>query len=127
MLGYSELTRIEKPRTHSLLWLTKFRDVAFKCYRYAMQVTIDIPDTLAAQLSAAGKNPSRVALEALAVDGYRTRQLSESEVRAMLGYETRMQVHELLKEHGIYLNFSIEDFQQDIETSDRLFERSTAA
>jgi hypothetical protein len=92
-----------------------------------MQVTIDIPDTLAAQLSAAGMNPSRVALEALAVDGYRTRQLSESEVRAMLGYETRMQVHELLKEHGIYLNFSVEDLQQDIETSDRLFERSTAA
>jgi predicted HTH domain antitoxin len=92
-----------------------------------MQVTIDIPDTLAAQLSAAGKNLSQAALEALAVDGYRTRQLSEGEVRTMLGYETRMQVHELLKEHGIYLNFSVEDFQQDIETSDRLFERSTAA
>jgi predicted transcriptional regulator len=32
-----------------------------------MQVTIDIPDTLAAQLTAAGKDPARAALEALAV------------------------------------------------------------
>jgi predicted HTH domain antitoxin len=92
-----------------------------------MQVIIDIPDTLAAQLSAAGRDPSRATLEALAVDGYRTRQLSEGEVRTMLGYKTRIQVHELLKEHGVYLNFSVEDLQQDIETSNRLFERSTAA
>ncbi len=32
-----------------------------------MQVTIDIPDTLAAQLAAAGKDPARAALEALNV------------------------------------------------------------
>ncbi len=32
-----------------------------------MQVTIDIPDTLAAQLTAAGKDPARAALEALTV------------------------------------------------------------
>jgi predicted transcriptional regulator len=32
-----------------------------------MQVTLDIPDTLAAQLIAAGKDPARAALEALNV------------------------------------------------------------
>jgi hypothetical protein len=32
-----------------------------------MQVTIDSPDTLAAQLTAAGKDPARAGLEALSV------------------------------------------------------------
>ena len=46
-----------------------------------------------------------MALEALALEGYRTERLSESELRQMLGFETRMQVHAFLKEHGVYLNY----------------------
>lgn len=88
-----------------------------------MQVTLDIPDNLAQQLIAAGKDPSREALEALAVEGYRTERLTESEVRQMLGYETRMQVHALLKEHGVYLHYTMETLQQDIDASDRLHEQ----
>jgi hypothetical protein len=84
-----------------------------------MQVTLDIPDNLAQQLIAAGKDPSREALEALAVEGYRTERLTESEVRQMLGYETRMQVHALLKEHDVYLHYTMETLQQDIDASDR--------
>jgi hypothetical protein len=83
-----------------------------------MQVTLTIPDELAAQLMAAGKDPSRAALEALAVEGYRTQRLSENQVRVMLGYQTRMQVHTLLKEHDVYLNYSMADVEQDIKASD---------
>jgi predicted transcriptional regulator len=36
-----------------------------------MQVTVDIPDTLAAQLTAAGKDPARIALNALTLEGLR--------------------------------------------------------
>jgi predicted HTH domain antitoxin len=86
-----------------------------------MQVTVTIPDALAAQLAAAGKDPARAALEALAVEGYRTGRLSENEVRVMLGYETRMQVHALLKEHDVYLNYSMSDLEQDIRASDELY------
>lgn len=82
-----------------------------------MQVTLDIPDNLAQQLIAAGKDPSREALEVLAVEGYRTERLTESEVRQMLGYETRIQVHALLKEHNIYLHYSLEDLETDAKTS----------
>ena len=82
-----------------------------------MQVTLTIPDELAAQLIAAGKDPSRAALEALAVEGYRTQRLSENQVRVMLGYQTRMQVHALLKEHDVYLNYSMADVEQDIRAS----------
>jgi hypothetical protein len=83
-----------------------------------MQVTLDIPDNLAQQLIADGKDPSREALEALAVEGYRTQRLTESEVRRMLGYETRMQVHALLKEHDVYLHYTLADLELDRQASD---------
>jgi predicted HTH domain antitoxin len=83
-----------------------------------MQVTLNIPDSLAAQLIAAGESPSQAALEALAIEGYRTQRLSENEVRVLLGYETRMQVHALLKQHGVYLNYSLSDLEQDIRASE---------
>jgi len=85
-----------------------------------MQVTLDIPDNLAAQLIPAGKDPAREALEALAVEGYRTERLTESEVRQILGYETRMQVHALLAEHNVCLHYTMEDLQQDIDASNKL-------
>ena len=92
-----------------------------------MQVTLTIPDAFAEQLIAAGQDPSRAALEALAVEGYRTQRLSENQVRVMLGYETRMQVHALLKEHDVYLNYSMADVEQDIKASDELHATRSAS
>ncbi len=85
-----------------------------------MQVTFNIPDDLASQLLAAGKDASRAALEAFAVESYRSARLTESEVRRMLGYETRMEVHALLAEHDVCLHYNAEHLQQDIAASDRL-------
>jgi predicted HTH domain antitoxin len=85
-----------------------------------MHVTLDIPDTLADQLLASGKDPARAALEALAIEGYRSRQLSESQIKRILGYGTRMQVHTLLSEHAVPLNYGVEELNQDIETIRRL-------
>jgi predicted HTH domain antitoxin len=82
-----------------------------------MQVTLTIPDELAAELIAAGRDPARAALEALAIEGYRSQRLSESEVRQLLGYETRMEVHALLAEHGVCLHYSLDDLETDAETS----------
>jgi predicted HTH domain antitoxin len=94
-----------------------------------MQVTIDIPDdiaaTLADQLTAAGKDPARAALEALAVEAYRTGQLYEGEIKRLLGYGTRMQVHALLKEHGVPLNYTADDLDQDRETMRWLNDRQS--
>ncbi len=79
-----------------------------------MQITLDIPEAFAAQLTAAGKDPAREALEALAVEGYRTHRLSENQVRLLLGFATRMEVHALLQEHDVYLNYSVDDLEKDI-------------
>ncbi len=96
------------------------------CYPLPMQVTFDIPDTLAAQLRAAGKDPARAALEAVLVEAYRTGQLYEGEIKRILGYGTRMEVHALLKEHNVPLNYDIEDLEQDRETM-RWFNENAAA
>jgi predicted HTH domain antitoxin len=85
-----------------------------------MQVTLEIPDILTEQFTAAGKDPARVVLEAVMVEGYRTHQISEGQTKRTLGYQTRMEVHDLLKQHGVELNYGVEELQQDMETIRRL-------
>jgi hypothetical protein len=85
-----------------------------------MQVTLEIPDTIATQLTAAGKDPGRLALEALAIEGYRSRRLSEFQIRQLLGFATRMDVHGFLKQHEAYLHYSLADLEQDDETARRV-------
>ena len=84
-----------------------------------MEITLKIPDELARQVASEGKDPARVALEALALEGYRAERLSESGVRQMLGFESRIQVHAFLKEHGVYLHYDISDLDHDRVTSER--------
>jgi predicted HTH domain antitoxin len=87
-----------------------------------VQITLNIPEELAAEIIAAGQDPAQVTLEALVIDGYRAQRLSEEEVREALGLATRMQVHAVLQQHGVPLHYSIEDFEQDMETSRSLRE-----
>ena len=82
-----------------------------------MQVTFSIPDDLAPQIISEGKEPARAALEALALEGYRSEQISEAEIRQLLGFETRMEVHAFLKEHGAFLHYSLEDAAKDRESA----------
>lgn len=83
-----------------------------------MEITLKIPDELAHQVSS-GKDPARVALEALALEGYRAELLSESAIREMLGFESRIQVHAFLKEHRVHLHYDLSDLDRDRSTSER--------
>ncbi|MGH9572578.1 MAG: UPF0175 family protein [Candidatus Acidiferrales bacterium] len=82
-----------------------------------MRITLDIPDEIVEQVAARGTDPARVALEALALEGYRSEKLSETAVKRMLGFDSRLQVHAFLKDHGAYLQYGIDDLQHDIEIS----------
>jgi len=88
-----------------------------------MEITFNIPDELARQVTSEGKDPARVALEALALEGYRSELLFESAVRQMLGFETRMEVHDFLKQRGVYLHYDVADLEQDQVTAHKLRER----
>lgn len=96
-----------------------------------MQITLEIPEEFIERLILAGKNPARAALEALAIEGYRAGDLTESQVRRMLGYETRMQVHALLQQHDVDFQLPPDFAQQEIDASnthqaERLQARSLA-
>lgn len=78
-----------------------------------MHIDIDIPDDIAGVI-APDQDPSRAALEALALEGYRSDRLSEGAVRRLLGFATREGVHGFLREHGVYLNYGIEDAEHDL-------------
>ena len=82
-----------------------------------MTIMLNLPEDIAQQFSARGEDPGRAALQALAIEGYRTHTLSEEQIRRMLDFETRMEVHAFLKEHGVCLNYTTADLQADIEAS----------
>jgi len=57
---------------------------------------------------------SRHALESFAVEAYRTGVFSETQIRRLLGFETRLQVHALLKRYQVSLRYSSEDLHEDL-------------
>jgi predicted HTH domain antitoxin len=91
-----------------------------------MEITIQIPEDLARSLRHEGGDLSRRTLEALAIDGYRSGALTEEQVRRILGFGTRMQVHEFLKEHHVYLNYGPQDLEQDMQTLRQVHEKESA-
>jgi hypothetical protein len=92
-----------------------------------MTVTIQIPDDLAGALVVSGQDPERAVLEAIALEGYRTERLSESAVRRLLGFGTRTQVHGFLKEHGVFMHYTLEDLEHDMREADRIVALMDAA
>ena len=80
-----------------------------------MKIVISIPEEFAAQLIRAGQDPSRAALEALALEAYRERRMTGYQLRTLLGIPSRFDLDALLKEHKI-AKYTIEDFEHDLAT-----------
>jgi predicted HTH domain antitoxin len=83
-----------------------------------MQIQIELPDEIAQALDAG--DLTRTALEALALEGYRSGHLGGGQVQRLLGFATPMQVHSFLKEHGVFLNYSSEELEKDAATLEAL-------
>ena len=79
-----------------------------------MQVTINLPEDISESLEGRWGNVPRHALEAIAVEGYRTGALTETQVRRLLGLATRFEVHALLKEHKVPLHYTESDLEEDL-------------
>ena len=84
-----------------------------------MQITIEIPDDLAATLSASGHDPARAALEAIAVEAYRRQRLSAYQLRKLLGTSSRYELDGFLKERQVY-DYTLEDFEKDLAANREL-------
>jgi hypothetical protein len=88
-----------------------------------VRIFLDIPDDLVRQLAEEGKDLSRAALEALAIDAYRTGRITSYQLRTLLGIPDRYELDGFLKQHGVMLEYTIEDFDREAETSVRLWRK----
>ena len=79
-----------------------------------MSVTIDLPEGHFGCSHEQWDDVPRRSLEAIAVEAYRTEALTESQIRRLLGFETRFEVHALLKEHQVPLRYTAADLEADL-------------
>jgi hypothetical protein len=80
-----------------------------------MQITLDLPDDVAALLAPAGQDLARAALEAFGLEAYRQRRISGYQLRRLLGIASRYQLDGFLKEHQVE-KYTAEDFEHDWAT-----------
>lgn len=79
-----------------------------------MQVSVELPEDILRALEGQWPDVNRRAMEAIAVEGYRTGALTENQVRRLLGLESRFDVHALLKEHRVPLRYTASDLEDDL-------------
>jgi Uncharacterised protein family (UPF0175) len=85
-----------------------------------IQVKIELPEDVSQALQEHWGDVSQRTLEAIALEGYRSGALTESQVRRLLGFETRMDVHAFLKQAGVPLHYTRADFEEDLEAHRKL-------
>jgi len=78
-----------------------------------MNVTVQIPDDLAARLGGDG-DLSRRALEALGLEAYQAGHITKAELRRLLGFDTRYELDGFLKAHGIWMKSSVDDLRREV-------------
>jgi len=80
-----------------------------------MKITVELPDDVARR-----PDPGRQALEALAIEGYRSGALTHYDARQLLQL-SRFEFDALLKRRNIEDHaYDVEDLEQDLETLKRL-------
>ena len=80
-----------------------------------MHITLEIPDELLLPLVPLGHDPARTMLEALALEAYCQRRLSEYQLQTLLGISSRYELDGFLKEHRTE-KYTVEDFEYDLAT-----------
>ena len=85
-----------------------------------MEITVTIPDELAGQIVPEGLDPSRQALEDMAVEAYRAHRLTGAQLRRVLGIPSRYELDAFLKKRGVWLEYTLEDFRREGEITAHL-------
>jgi len=90
-----------------------------------MQITLDVPDELVTALAAAGQDPNRAVLEALALEAYRQRRITGYQLRTLLGIPSRYEFDGFLKEHQVE-KYTLDDLEHDLATIQQADEQRKA-
>jgi hypothetical protein len=89
-----------------------------------MQVMIDLPEDIAEALACRnGADLPRALLERIALEGYRSGDLTHAQVMRLLGFKNRVEVDGFLKQAGIYLEYSEADLEREEQLHDQLLPR----
>ena len=81
-----------------------------------MRITVDLPNDLVQH-----PDPAREAVEALAIEGYRSGLLSSFQASRLLGFQSRFEFEAFLKARNISDHaYSANDLAEDIETMRKL-------
>lgn len=79
-----------------------------------MSVQIEIPDNV---FHLPHADISRQILETVAIEGFKSGQLSIYQIRKMLGLRSRFEVHSFLAEHDIpWVDYTVEDLERERNT-----------
>ena len=84
-----------------------------------MTLHVELPEDVSAALQQSWGDVPRRIVETIAIEGYRKRDLTRSQVRRMLGFETSLQVDEFMKRAGVPFPYDAEDFEADVKTLTR--------
>ncbi len=85
-----------------------------------MNITLELPEDIARHLSVEWRDLPRAALESLALEAYRSRKLTSEQVCRLLGFSTRFELDGFLKQHQVWLDYTLEDLDRDRETHQKL-------
>ncbi|MCI0538274.1 MAG: UPF0175 family protein [Verrucomicrobiales bacterium] len=88
-----------------------------------VEITVKLPDPLAAQLGETAEARSRRVLENTAIVEYAAGRLSQRQVGELLGLDY-WQTDELLRARGVPLNYSLADLEADRATLNDMLRQS---
>jgi hypothetical protein len=81
-----------------------------------MTITLEIPDELASRIIAQGSDPSRQALEDMALTAYRNHRITGHQLRQLPGISSRLELDDFLLQRQVWLDYTVEDFRREGES-----------
>lgn len=85
-----------------------------------MNTSIELPDEIADQIGSRWSDLPRRALESLVADAYRESVISGPQAQQMLGLSSRLELDAFLKRARVFLDYTEDDLDADIQTLDQL-------
>ncbi len=79
-----------------------------------MQIIIELPDDIQTRMEEQWGNLSQKMITNLALEAYQNQLISTAELGKMLNLSSRLEVHQFLKEAGVYLNYDEEELEKDL-------------
>ena len=77
-----------------------------------MSISFDLPPNIEQRVRIGGADPSREAKEAYLIDLYRQERITHDDLGDALGLGFH-QTEQLLKDHGVGLDFTLEEFEAE--------------